>query len=89
MRRMTLITVAHIAATAIAMTSLAAPCSEPPPYPGMAEWTFRKELAKPESLPPVPTNDVTFVRAPVEGRESYRIDIGANGKVTIKTEDNE
>ena len=89
MRRMTLITVAHIASAAIAMTSLAAPFSEPPPYPGMAEWTFRKELAKTESLPPVPTNDVTFVRAPVEGRESYRIDIGADGKVTITTEDDE
>ncbi|MBR4612914.1 MAG: hypothetical protein IKO40_09390, partial [Kiritimatiellae bacterium] len=71
------------------MTSLAAPFSEPPPYPRMAEWTFREELAKPEALPPVSTNDVKFVRAPVEGRESYRIDIGANGKVTITTEDDE
>ena len=60
---MTLITVAHIAAAAIAMTSLAAPFSEPPPYPRMEEWTFREELAKPEALPPVSTNDVTFVRA--------------------------
>ena len=82
-------TVAHIAATAMATTALAAPFSEPPPYPEMAEWTFRNDLAKPESLPPVPTNDVTFVRAPLEGRESYRIDIGADGKVTITTEDDE
>ena len=89
MRRMTLITVAHIAAAAIAMTSLAAPFSEPPPYPRMEEWTFREELAKPEALPPVSTNDVKFVRAPVEGRESYRIDVGADGKVTITTEDDE
>jgi len=80
---------AHIVAVAMAATAIAAPFSEPPPYPGMAEWTFRKELAKPESLPPVPTNDVAFVRAPVEGHESYRIDIGADGKVTITTEDDE
>ena len=89
MRRMTLITVAHIAAAAIAMTSLAAPFSKPPPYPRMEEWTFREELAKPEALPPVSTNDVKFVRATVEGRESYRIDVGADGKVTITTEDDE
>ena len=89
MRSMTLITVAHIAAAAIAMTSLAAPFSEPPPYPRMEEWTFREELSKPEALPSVQTNDVTFVRAPVEGRESYRIDVGADGKATITTEDDE
>ena len=86
---MTLITVAHIAAAEMSVKALAAPFSEPPPYPRMAEWTFREELAKPEALPPVSTNDVKFVRAPVEGRESYRIDIGANGKVTITTEDDE
>ena len=45
-KMMTLITVAHIATAAIAMTSLAAPFSEPPPYPRMEEWTFREELAK-------------------------------------------
>ena len=55
----------------------------------MEEWTFREELAKPEALPPVSTNDVKFVRATVEGRESYRIDVGADGKVTITTEDDE
>ena len=79
----------HFVAIAVTATALAAPFSEPPPYPAMTEWTFRNELAKPESLPPVPSNDVTFVRAPVEGRESYRIDIGADGKVTITTEDDE
>ena len=82
-------TVAQIAAAEMSVKALAAPFSEPPPYPRMAEWTFREELAKPEALPPASTNDVKFVRAPVEGRESYRIDIGADGKVTITTEDDE
>ena len=55
----------------------------------MEDWTFREELARPEALTPVPMDGVTFVRAPVEGRESYRIDLDANGKVTITTEDDE
>ena len=46
--------------------------ADPPPSPGIGDWTFREELARPEALPPVPTNDVTFVRAPVEGRDDRR-----------------
>ena len=76
-------------AASMATTVLAAPFSEPPPYPGIEAWTFREELARPEALPPVPTNDVTFVRAPVNGYESYRIDLDGNGKATITTEDDE
>ena len=78
-----------MAAVCMAATVQAAPFSEPPPYPGIEAWTFREELAKPEALPPVPTNDVTFVRAPVNGYESYRIDLDENGKATITTEDDE
>ena len=63
--------------------------AEPPPYPGIESWGFRKELAMPEPLSPVPTNGVTFVRGKVEGHESYRIDVGEGGKVTITTEDDE
>lgn len=61
----------------------------PPPYPGIESWGFRKELAVPERLRPVPTNDVTFVRGRVDGYESYRIDVAADGNVTITTEDDE
>ena len=61
----------------------------PPPYPGIESWGFRKELAQPEPLPPVPTNGVTFLRAKVAGFESYRIDVAQDGKVTITTEDDE
>ena len=64
-------------------------CAEPPPYPGIEEWGFRKELALPERLTPVPTNGVTFVRGNVAGHESYRIDVAADGKVTITTEDDD
>ena len=74
-----------MAAVCMAATVQAAPFSEPPPYPGIEAWTFREELAKPEALPPVPTNDVTFVRAPVNGYESYRTDLDEHGKVTITT----
>lgn len=63
--------------------------AEPPPAPGIADWTFREELARPEALPPVPMNGVRFVRAPVAGRESYRIDVDGEGKVTITAEDDE
>ena len=77
------------AALLAAATATAAPFSEPPPYPGMEAWTFREELAKPEALPPVPTNDVRFVRGQVDGHESYRIDVGGDGKVTITTEDDD
>ena len=63
--------------------------AEPPPYPGIESWGFRKELAEPERLEPVPTNDVKFVRGKVDGFESYRIDVAADGKVTIATEDDE
>ena len=63
--------------------------AEPPPYPGIESWGFRKELAEPEQLEPVPTNDVKFVRGKVDGFESYRIDVAADGKVTITTEDDE
>ena len=62
---------------------------EPPPYPGIESWGFRRELALPERLKPVPTNDVTFARGEVDGYESYRIDVAADGKVTITTEDDE
>ena len=67
----------------------AAFAAEVPPYPGIESWTFRKELAEPERLEPVPTNDVKFVRGKVDGFESYRIDVAADGKVTITTEDDE
>ena len=80
---------ATLAALLAAMTATAAPFAEPPPYPGMEAWTFREELAKPEALPPVPTNDVRFVRGPVDGHESYRIDVDGNGRVTITTEDDD
>ncbi|MBR4937518.1 MAG: hypothetical protein IKZ22_01430, partial [Kiritimatiellae bacterium] len=63
--------------------------AEPPPYPGIESWGFRKELAEPERLEEVPTNDVKFVRGKVDGFESYRIDVAADGKVTITTEDDE
>ena len=63
--------------------------AEPPPYPGIESWGFRKELAEPERLEPVPTNDVKFVRGKVAGFESYRIDVAADGKVTVTTEDDE
>ena len=59
---------------------------EPPPYPGIESWGFRRELALPERLKPVPTNDVTFARGKVDGYESYRIDVAADGKVTIRVE---
>lgn len=62
---------------------------DPPPYPGIESWGFRRELALPERLKPVPTNDVTFARGKVDGYESYRIDVAADGKVTITTEDDE
>lgn len=69
--------------------AVSAAFSPPPPYPGMESWTFREELATPERLAPVPTNGVKFVRAPVDGRESYRIDVASDGAVTITTEDDE
>ena len=53
------------------------------------EWTFRDELARPEALPPVSMDGVAFVRGPVEGPESYRIDVGGDGRVTIASEDDE
>ena len=75
------------------MVALSGLCSlfaaEPPPYPGIESWGFRKELAEPERLEEVPTNDVKFVRGKVQGYESYRIDVAAGGKVTITTEDDE
>ena len=46
----------------------------PPPYPGIESWGFRKDLARPEALVPVPTNDVVFIRGKVSGEESHRID---------------
>lgn len=63
--------------------------AEPPPAPGIEDWTFREELARPEARPPVPMDGVRFVRAPVAGFESYRIDVAGDGKVTITTEDDE
>ena len=75
-----------LAAVAVAGAVFAA---EPPPYPGIESWGFRKELALPEELAPVSTNDVTFVRGKVAGFESYRIDVDGAGKVTITTEDDE
>ena len=41
--------------------------AEPPPYPGIESWEFRRELARPEQLEPVSTGDVVFVRGKVEG----------------------
>jgi hypothetical protein len=64
-------------------------CATPPPYPGIESWGFRKDLAMPEKLSPVPTNDVKFVRGKVDGFESYRIDVAPDGKTTITTEDDE
>ncbi len=61
----------------------------PPPCPGIESWGFRKELAQPETLVPVPTNGVTFLRSDVAGFESYKIDVGRDGKVTITTEDDD
>ena len=61
----------------------------PPQCPGIESWGFRKELALPEQLKPVPTNDVRFVRGKVAGYESYKIDVSADGQVTITTEDDE
>ena len=71
------------------LLSVAALAAPPPPYPGIESWGFRKDLALPEQLKPVPTNDVRFVRGKVEGFESYRIDVAAGGEVTITTEDDE
>ena len=61
----------------------------PPPYPGIESWGFRKELAQPEVLVPVPTNGEAFIRGKVAGEESYRIDIAQDGKVSITAEDDE
>ena len=61
----------------------------PPPYPGIESWGFRKDLARPEVLVPVPTNGVAFIRGKVAGEESYRIDIAQDGKVSITAEDDE
>ena len=66
-----------------------APFSDPPPVPGREAWAFREELARPEARPPVPMDGVRFVRAPVAGFESYRIDLDADGRATITTEDDE
>ena len=77
------------ALAAVHAAAAAEPFSPPPPYPDRDSWTFREELAKPERLAPVPTNDVKFVRAPVAGYESYRIDVAKDGAVTITTEDDE
>lgn len=62
---------------------------DPPPYPGIESWGFRQDLAQPEKLRHVPTNDVRFIRGKVAGFESYRIDVGGDGKVAITTEDDE
>ncbi|MBQ3343591.1 MAG: hypothetical protein IJG84_16950 [Kiritimatiellae bacterium] len=62
-------------------------CTAVPPPP-IEEWEFRRELAEPEALAFVPTNDVRFVRGKVAGAESYRIDVAADG-VTVTTEDDE
>ena len=69
--------------------AMTAPFSDPPPCPGREAWTFREELARPEALPPVPMDGVRFVRAPVAGCESYRIDVAGDGTATITTEDDE
>lgn len=74
---------------AAAFALSAAFAAEPPPYPGIESWGFRNDLAQPERLAPVPTNDVKFVRGKVAGFESYRIDVAADGKTTITTEDDE
>ena len=74
---------------ASAVAAFSVPASPPPPYPGIESWGFRRELAQPERLVPVPTNGVTFVRGKVEGYESYRIDVAPDGKVTVTTEDDE
>jgi len=74
-----------VAAFAVLMSAMAF-AAPPPPYPGIESWGFRKELALPEQLQPVPTNDVRFVRGKVAGYESYKIDVAADGKVTITTE---
>ena len=80
---------AFLAALAAAQLAAAEPFSPAPPYPDRDSWTFREELAKPEQLKPVPTNGVKFVRAPVDGYESYRIDVARDGAGTITTEDDE
>lgn len=69
--------------------STTAPFSDPPPCPGREAWTFREELARPEALPPVPLDGVRFVRGPVAGFESYRIDVARDGRATITAEDDE
>ena len=71
------------------LASLALLCAAVPTPPPMEEWTFRNELAEPEALAPVPTNDVVFVRDKVAGSESYRIDVAPDGKTTITAEDDE
>ena len=71
------------------LMSVAVFAAPPPPYPGIESWGFRKELAQPERLEPVPTNGVKFVRGKVAGYESYRIDVADGGGVTITTEDDE
>ena len=63
--------------------------SNPPSAPGIESWEFRKELALPENLAPVPTNNVRFVHGKVAGYESYRIDVADDGKATITAEDDE
>ena len=69
---------------------LLTPASTPPPEaPSRENWEFRAELAQPEACAPVPTNGVTFVRAPVAGRESFRIDLSDGDAVTITAEDDE
>ena len=55
----------------------------PPPYPGIESWGFRKDLARPEVLVPVPTNGVAFIRGKVAGEESYRIDIAQDGQLVL------
>ena len=60
-----------------------------PAAPGVEEWAFRRELSAWEDRGDWPTNGVTFVRGPVAGYESYRIDVGDGGGVTITTEDDE
>ncbi len=79
----------HPLLSASALALSAAFAAEPPPYPGIESWGFRKDLATPEPLRPVPTNDVAFARGKVAGPESYRIDVAEDGRVTITTEDDE
>lgn len=81
----------HLSALCLAfcLSALAVCAAEPPPYPGIESWGFRRELAMPERLKPVSTSDVEFVRGKVSGYESYRIDVRPDGKVTITTEDDE